>query len=116
MGVDVSQMYTLADDLKKSGRSVRKELNVAVTKVTEQVKEAAKAKAPVGPTGNLRDSIESTVRGTRGEVGTDLEYAQYVEFGTYKDEPEPFIGPAGDTANESLPPEVEAAVIRALGF
>lgn len=115
MGVDVSQMYALADDLKQAKRKTQRELRVAVAKVVEQTTKTAKSLAPVD-TGNLRDSIEGTVRGSTGEVGTDLEYAQYVEFGTYKDEPEPFIAPAADEANATLSVEAEAAVARALGF
>ena len=45
------------------------------------VERAAKEKCPVS-TGELRSSISSTVEDFTGEVGTPLEYAVYVEYGT----------------------------------
>lgn len=58
------------------------------TKITQKLKEAcliveraAKQKCPSN-TGDLRASIESDVDGTVGTVGTPLQYAPYVEYGT----------------------------------
>ena len=45
------------------------------------VERAAKEKAP-SKTGELRSSISSSVEGTTGTVGTPLQYAAYVEYGT----------------------------------
>ena len=45
------------------------------------VSNAAKEKVPVD-TGNLQDSITYEVNGNEGVVGTNVEYAPYVEFGT----------------------------------
>ena len=41
----------------------------------------AKSRCPVD-SGQLRQSITHQVDGTRGEVGTNVEYAPYVEIGT----------------------------------
>ena len=50
------------------------------------VENDAKERCPVGKTGQLRNSIEHRVQGanykTECVVGTNLEYAPYVEFGT----------------------------------
>lgn len=50
------------------------------------VEAAVKAGAPVGETGDLRDSIDHRIKKTSqritGEVGTPLTYGLYVEFGT----------------------------------
>lgn len=43
----------------------------------------AKGAAPVD-TGNLRNSINHAVHGNQGVIGTNCEYASYVEFGTGK--------------------------------
>lgn len=45
------------------------------------VENSAKEKAPVN-TGNLRNSMTHDVSGNTGVIGTNVEYAPYVEFGT----------------------------------
>ena len=45
------------------------------------VERAAKEKCPSN-TGELRSSISSSVEGTVGSVGSPLQYAAYVEYGT----------------------------------
>ena len=59
--------------------------NFDVSKALEKacfiVENTAKALVPVD-TGNLRNSITHEVYGNEGVVGTNVEYAPYVEFGT----------------------------------
>ena len=59
--------------------------NISVENALERacliVENSAREKAPVN-TGNLRNSITHTVNGNEGVVGTNVEYAPYVEFGT----------------------------------
>jgi HK97 gp10 family phage protein len=68
-----------------------------------QVVEArAKELAPVR-TGNLRRSIHSELASVSTEsalakVGTNVEYAPYVEYGTRRMSPRPYLRPAFDTA------------------
>lgn len=49
-------------------------------KITGEVLEDAKALCPVD-TGHLRDSLSSEVEGNTSRVGTELNYALYVEEG-----------------------------------
>lgn len=42
-------------------------------------------------TGNLRNSISHASDGTYAYIGTDVEYAPYVEFGTSRMEARPFL-------------------------
>ena len=60
----------------------------------------AKANAPVD-TGRLRNSITHDVRSLEEAVyiGTNVEYAPYQEYGTYKMNAQPFLRPA---VNEHL--------------
>lgn len=55
----------------------------------------AKRKCPVD-TGNLRDSIthEADYNRKRVYVGTNVEYAPYVEMGTSKQTAQPYLRPA----------------------
>lgn len=49
---------------------------------------------PGGPHGELRQSITSQAEGLSCDVGTNKEYAMYVEFGTYKMAAQPYLIPA----------------------
>jgi hypothetical protein len=54
---------------------------IGVRKLVEMAVEEAKSIAPVD-TGTYRDSIRGTFDGVHGQVGSDLRYAVYLEFGT----------------------------------
>lgn len=78
------------------------------------VQNSAKRKAPY-KTGNLRRSIHIEPRGvSRGaasvEVGTNVEYAHYLEFGTRYMAARPYLRPALDENRTA----VQAAVTSAL--
>ena len=66
-------------------------------------------KAPVD-TGALRASITSKPAGMRCDIGTNVEYAIYQEFGTYKMAAHPFLVPALK-GNEQAIIELIAAAI-----
>lgn len=53
----------------------------------------AKILVPVD-TARLRNSITHEVEKTVGRVGTNVEYAKFVEFGTVKMAPKPYLRPA----------------------
>lgn len=57
-------------------------------RASRTVQVAAKEKAPVDR-GRLRSSIATEVRETEAEIGTDLFYAPFVEFGTRPHFPPP---------------------------
>lgn len=66
---------------------------------------AAQTKAPVR-TGNLRRSlhtevIEQTAATATVMVGTDVDYARYVEEGTSRQAAQPYLRPAFDTQRET---------------
>lgn len=68
-----------------------------VTRATIKVESAAKRRCPVD-TGRLRSSITHQVgqdgKGVVGVVGTDVDYAPYVEMGTSRMGAQPFLRPA----------------------
>lgn len=53
----------------------------------------AKRAAPVD-TGRLRNSIAHAVKGDAAYIGTNVEYAPYVELGTSRQAPKPYLRPA----------------------
>lgn len=63
----------------------------------EFVKDEAKRRSPVD-TGNLRGSLNKEVVTEAGEivgrVGTNVEYAGYVEYGTKRQSAQPYLRPA----------------------
>ena len=61
----------------------------------------AKQDCPVD-TGNLRASIHTEKGHLEDIVGTDVEYAPYVEFGTYKMRAQPYMQPGADAAQQKL--------------
>lgn len=76
---------------------IKEELDKKIARALEAVGAAAETYAkelcPVD-TGHLRDSITHSVDDDTVYLGSDVEYAPYVEFGTYKQKPQPFMGPA----------------------
>lgn len=77
----------------------------AVKKAAIRVHRRAKHLAPVD-TGRLCDSITEEMgrdeRGLVAVVGTDVQYAGFVEFGTSRMRPKPFLRPALDAVGGSL--------------
>ena len=79
------------------------EIIAAVEKATEKALEMcgmqgegyAKRKCPVD-TGNLRNSITHGVEDYTAYIGTNVEYAPYVEYGTSRMKAQPFIRPAAE--------------------
>ena len=71
-------------------------LEATLLTAAEEAMQMAKEIVPV-QTGRLRDSIRVLERGPNFiVVGSDIEYAAAVEFGTYKMAARPYMGPAGD--------------------
>lgn len=76
---------TLLAKINQLGGNASNSLNKSIKKEINFVKGEAKLLCPVD-TGRLRNSITSTTRETTtgivGEVTTNCEYANYIEFGT----------------------------------
>jgi HK97 gp10 family phage protein len=79
-----------------------------------EVEEKAKEDAPVD-TGLLMASISTTkIQPNMYEVGTNVEYAPYVEFGTVYQSPQPFLLPAYNKVAKELKSNIQKAVIKEL--
>ncbi len=79
-------MDSLLRKIDTLGGNSQKALKKGIQKATIHVQGDAKNLAPVGDSGFLRNSIQTNIQEKNGvitgKVSTNLEYAQYVEFGT----------------------------------
>lgn len=115
MPADVSQMEAFAARAAKAGSKIRYEQAKTVKATTEKVAADARDNAPIGPTGDLHDSIEPSANGLKGTVTVGVSYGAFPEYGTWKDDPQPYLGPARDANEGQYREESLAAVQRALG-
>lgn len=99
MPADTSQLRQLAVDLRGLGPAAVKKSRIAIQKTCADTKRDAQAHAPVD-TGNLRSSIgyatKATKGGASGEVGPTAAYGLYVEAGTSRMRPQPYMRPSFD--------------------
>ena len=67
--------------------------NAGILKAALRIERTAKELVPVD-TGTLRNSITHVVDNNTAKVGTSIEYAPDVEYGTSSQKAQPFLGPA----------------------
>jgi HK97 gp10 family phage protein len=117
MGLDGSDLRRLSRDLRAAGPTVGPLVSFAVRKAALDVERDAKSFTPVD-TGNLRSSIGTDITDTgtsiAAEVGPSAAYGLYVELGTSRMAPQPFMGPALDRNAPLLDAALDQVVGRAL--
>lgn len=97
----VDDLNRIAADLSRAGRESGRRARQVVRKTALDVEATAKQFVPVD-TGNLKNSIGTDVILDGGEgrieavVGPTAEYGAYVEFGTSRQAPAAYMGPALD--------------------
>ena len=100
MGIEgIGNTRRLAADLGKAGKAALPLARAAVAKTVHDIEGTAKELAPVD-TGYLKNSIGSELLGNAsvaiGRVGASANYSWWVEAGTHRMRPQPFMGPATD--------------------
>ena len=100
---------SLEKSIEKAIKKKKKELQLTALEIERD----AKLNAPVD-TGMLRASITSTGSGSEYEIGTNIEYAPFVEFGTKYMAAQPFLFPAFEKGVRDLQKNIKKAVISAL--
>jgi HK97 gp10 family phage protein len=93
--VDASELAALAADMA-GGPARLLRLGLSETeRSAEAMAQTGRQLAPV-ETGLLRSSITADINDLQAEVGPTVYYAVFVEYGTSRMAPQPFMGPAGD--------------------
>lgn len=98
-GMDFDQVRKFGMDVAAADAKALLRMRRVIQAGAMAIKRDAQIGAPVD-TGNLRNSIsydtQTLANSVRAEIGPTAEYAPYVEEGTSKMEPQPFLGPAFD--------------------
>lgn len=87
----------ISDVLKATEAALGKALTAAAVLVEGE----AVLRCPVD-TGNLRGSITHEVKADEARVGTNVEYAPYMEYGTSKQRSQPYLRPALDENRQRI--------------
>lgn len=105
MGVRIRNTKEVRVQLHHVTEHAKAQVNAAIVGAALDCEALAKLHCPVD-TGRLRASIETTQTEHQGavtaRVGTNVEYAPYVEFGTSQQAAQPFLYPAFQVAAHRL--------------
>lgn len=92
---EMDEIYSLAADLGRAPASAIPLARLVVRKSTADLVRIGKRNAPVD-TGNLRNSISGSTTDLEGEAGPTAAYGGFVERGTSRMAPQPYMAPALD--------------------
>ena len=99
---------TWESNLTEFKHEIEDGVNRAMEAIGKDVMERAKEYCPVD-TGRLRDSITYETGDMSVAVGSDVEYAAYVELGTSKMAAQPYLRPALEESGKDIAEELERA-------
>lgn len=107
MRIDVSEVLELADDIDRNATETLPKAQMIVAKTGHDLVAVAQSVAPV-ETGALKNSISVDIAdgGLGFEAGPTVDYGLYVEQGTSRMAPEPYMTPSAD----AVLPRGEAAL------
>lgn len=112
------ELRALSHDLRAAGDEIGPKVRTAVMKTAIGISSSAKLRAPVD-TGNLKSSIgyreTSSGNTLSAEVGPTANYGKYVELGTSRMAPKPYLGPAADVHEPKFHALLERLAREALG-
>lgn len=99
--IDTSEVRKLAVDLNRAGGRVGAKTAQVIRKTAHDIQADAQQLAPVD-TGALKNSISVSFEGDgrfggmSAEIGPTVDYGLYVEEGTSRMAPQPYLSPAFD--------------------
>jgi HK97 gp10 family phage protein len=106
--VEMSQVIKLDAELAATSAVVAERVSAAIAKTAFDIEADSKALCPVD-TGFLRGSISSDIKPLEAEIGPTAEYGAYVEYGTSRAGPQPYMTPSFDRRSSSLISAIEQA-------
>lgn len=89
MGVDIQ----FTDNADKALEELQRKIEMALIAIGATAESHAKDYCPVD-TGRLRNSISNTRDDDSAYIGSNVEYAAYVELGTSRRKAKPYLKPA----------------------
>lgn len=90
-----------ADALNQFSNDVLEGTRVLLEQLGNDLVDEMQATCPVD-TGNLQSLISAEMDGENLNVVSDAEYSGFVEYGTWKMEPQPFFNPAVDKIRSGI--------------
>lgn len=114
MPADFSEVNHLAADLAKAGPKAVLQAQRVIAKTAHDIEATAKQMAPVD-TGAMRNSIGVDTGVLQATIGPTVSYAPYVEFGTSRQAPAAFMGPALDRNNPDFYAAMDAIGLPGVG-
>jgi len=112
--VDFGALDGMKKAMKRFPGVIVEELGKAVTELVLLIESEAKRRCPVD-TGNLRSSITPVVESwAAGYVGTNVQYAPFVEYGTKHMAAQPYLEPAFIEGKRRAKDIFEKAMSRAI--
>jgi HK97 gp10 family phage protein len=109
MTADASQIAALGSQAARAASGVHKDLRAVEGAVARRIADSMRDRAPVA-TGELRGSI----RVVDSTVEAAAEHAAYVEYGTARTDPQPYMNPAADQHTEQFYRDAEDAAADAV--
>lgn len=112
---DFGELRALSIDLAAATGRVGTLASAAIRKTAADIQADAQVLVPVD-TGNLQSSIGVDVTGDgrfgviEAEIGPTADYGAYVEYGTSRMAPQPYLGPAFDRRAPGLEEALGRAV------
>ena len=106
---DMSEFRTFTADLTAAAGRAEALAETVVAKTATDLQARAQTAAPVD-TGFLRGSISSDIRGLEAEVGPTAHYGIYLEMGTSRMSPQPYLFPALDAVEPGFLAAIEQVI------
>jgi len=104
--IDTTELRVLEQDVAVASVAAEKQVRDTVRKGAFEIQARGRVLCPVR-TGHLRNSISVDFRGSnmhlaQAEIGPEANYGAFVELGTERQAPQPYMGPAFDAVEPSI--------------